>query len=250
LKSFKTRRESMNPKVATLMQRCRWKGIASLVCSSLLLSGVTVAALIGGGVDDPNGAFQLDGNATTDTTGFSATTDDWDKALGVVPGGHSIANTGVVVDLTNTTADNEFTGGSSKDIYDVSQWQWNTSKPQGKDDIAHAFAAAYTLPNGHTAVYFGLDRYDGSGDATAGFWFFQDGTVATNNVKRVVMVLRVIYRTSPPSFPLTPLATLPRVMPRCAPLRMPRHKLPLGSSRINPANRPSFPVNSSKAASI
>jgi uncharacterized repeat protein (TIGR01451 family) len=141
-----------------------------------------------GGVDDPNGAFQLDGNATSTDNHFSGTPDDWDKALKVIPGGHAIANTGVVVDLTNTTSDNEFTGGSSKDIYDVSKWLWNTSKPQGKDDIAHAYAAAYTLSNnlstnGHTIIVFGLDRYDGSGDATAGFWFFQDGTVSLNNVK-------------------------------------------------------------------
>jgi len=151
--------------------------------ASFALSAATVLALVGGGVDDPNGAFQLDGNAVTDGAPFAGTTDDWDKALGIVPGGHAIATSGLDVDLTNTTADNEFTGGSSKDIYDVSKWQWNTSKPQGKDDIAHAYAAAYTLPNNHTAIYFGLDRYDNSGDATAGFWFFQDGTVALNNVK-------------------------------------------------------------------
>jgi Domain of unknown function DUF11 len=158
--------------------------LLSIVCGSILLSAAAVAAFVGGGVDDPTGPFQLDGNAVTDTGApFGASSEDWDKALGVVAGGHFIATTGVVADLTNTTADNEFTGGSSKDIYDVSQWLWNTSKPQGKDDIAHAYAAAYVLPNGHTAIYFGLDRYDGSGDATAGFWFFQDGTVAVNNKK-------------------------------------------------------------------
>ena len=173
----------MGTKFLALFRCFRAKRLLSIVCGSLLLSAATVAALIGGGVDDPNGVFQLEGNAVTDGSPFSANTDDWDKALGIVAGGHSIANTGVVADLTNTTADNEFTGGSSKDIYDVSKWQWNTSKPQGKDDIAHAYAAAYTLANGHTAIYFGLDRYDGSGDATAGFWFFQDGTVSLNNVK-------------------------------------------------------------------
>jgi hypothetical protein len=174
----------MRTKFSSVFRCFEAKRLLSIVCGSFLLSAAAVAALIGGGVDDPTGAFQLDGNAVTDSgSPFSATSDDWDKALGVVAGGHSIATTGVVVDLTNTTSDNEFTGGSSKDIYDVSQWQWNTSKPQGKDDIAHAFAAAYTLANGHTAIYFGLDRYDGSGDATAGFWFFQDGTVATNNKK-------------------------------------------------------------------
>src|SRR5207245_3282880 len=57
------------------------------------------------------------------------------------------------------------------------------SKPQAKDDIAHAFAAAYTLTNGDTAIYFGMDRFDNSGDATAGFWFFQDSTVGLGGAK-------------------------------------------------------------------
>jgi uncharacterized repeat protein (TIGR01451 family) len=174
----------MQSKVPAIFRCTRAKRFLAIVGGSLLLSAATLAALIGGGVDDPTGPFQLDGNAVTDTgSPFAASSEDWDKALGVVAGGHSIANTGVVVDITNSTSDNEFTGGSSKDIYDISQWLWNTSKPQGKDDIAHAFAAAYVLPNGHTAIYFGLDRYDGSGDATAGFWFLQDGTVAVNNNK-------------------------------------------------------------------
>jgi hypothetical protein len=49
---------------------------------------------------------------------------------------------------------------------------------QGKDDIAHAYAAAYHLANGHTAIYAGMDRFDNSGASTAGFWFVQDSTFA------------------------------------------------------------------------
>src|SRR5262249_53489178 len=53
-------------------------------------------------------------------------------------------------------------------------------------DITHAFAAAYTDPtNGHLILYAGLDRFDDSGDATAGFWFFtnkigENPSVTTN----------------------------------------------------------------------
>lgn len=178
------------------LTRCLHSIRLSAVCAAGLLVTGVVLAVVGGGVDDPNGPFQLEGNATTDSSvcfplgsasctnvTFSGTSDDWDKALGVVPGGHSIANTGVVVDLTNSNSDDIFTGGSSKDTIDLSQWLWKGGKPQAKDDIAHAFAAAYTLPNNHTAIYFGLDRYDNSGSATAGFWFFQDSRVAQNNIK-------------------------------------------------------------------
>ena len=39
----------------------------------------------------------------------------------------------------------------------------------------HAYAATYTDPsNGHVLLFAGLDRFDNSGDATAGFWFFQN----------------------------------------------------------------------------
>src|SRR5207249_5882128 len=35
--------------------------------------------------------------------------------------------------------------------------------------------AAYTDPsNGHLILYAGLNRFDNSGDATAGFWFFKN----------------------------------------------------------------------------
>ena len=49
---------------------------------------------------------------------------------------------------------------------------------QDKDDIENAFAAAYTQ-HGNTFAYFGLDRYQTSGDATAGFWFFKNGIAKT-----------------------------------------------------------------------
>ena len=71
--------------------------------------------------------------------------------------------------------------GGAKDINDFNVWTWKGgAKPQAKDDIAHAFAASYTLANGHTALYFAMDRFDNSGDATAGFWLVQDSTVGPN----------------------------------------------------------------------
>src|SRR5262249_15228264 len=57
------------------------------------------------------------------------------------------------------------------------------SKPQAKDDITHAYAALYTDPsNNHSILYAGLDRYDNSGDATAGFWFFRNNITESATV--------------------------------------------------------------------
>ncbi len=155
--------------------------VAVIWCATSVTT--SFASSPGGGVDD-DAVFELDGNAVND----AAPGDDWGNALaytGHPAGGSALAQTWVS-DLTNTTSDNEFTGGGSKDTLGIQSgaWLWNTSKPQAKDDIAHAFAAAYTLPGSNdTAIYFGMDRYDNSGDATAGFWFFQDPTVGLGSTK-------------------------------------------------------------------
>jgi len=168
-----------------------------------------------GGVDDKNGPFQLEGNATKDGTicfrpanadtsnpapswtfpnnlgncpstfftklTFGANTDDWANLNTSLGGAHALAKTGLIDDLTNSQSDTIFTGGGSKDINDIGQWLWKTAKVgQPKDDIAHTYAAAYSLTNGHTAIYFGLDRFSNAGDATAGFWFLQDSTISLN----------------------------------------------------------------------
>jgi hypothetical protein len=166
----------------TSWKRCSMLFAVFIWCATSATT--SFASSPGGGVDD-DAVFELDGNAVND----AAPGDDWGNAL-AYPGhpaaGSALAQTWVV-DLTNTTSDNEFTGGGSKDTLGIQSgaWLWNTSKPQAKDDIAHAFAAAYTLPgSGDTAIYFGMDRFDNSGAATAGFWFFQDSTVGLSNTKQ------------------------------------------------------------------
>ena len=139
------------------------------------LMGITVAALavfVGGGVDDP-AIFELEGNAVND----AAPGDDWANVNS--GGGSSKAHTGLVTDLI-TSGDNIFTGGGSKDGNDISAWDSRTGAPPDKDDIEHVYAAAYTLPNTDTAIYFGADRYDNSGDAQIGFWFLQ-GSISYNS---------------------------------------------------------------------
>src|SRR5207249_9373326 len=90
-----------------------------------------------------------------------------------------------LTDAVNSTGDDIFQGGGSKDTQGIQAGPWlsTDSKPQAKDDITHAYAAAYTDPgNGHLILYAGMDRFDNSGDATAGFWFFQNNVAENPNV--------------------------------------------------------------------
>ncbi len=158
-----------------------------LVC---LLGATLGTAVAMAQVDSPTGVFQLEGNATKDAAvcfpltnpactpnnvTFGANTDDWANIFSGP--NHALAKS-FVTDKTNTNDDDGFTGGGSKDVLGINQWKWKGSKAQAKDDISHAFAAAYRLPNGNIGIYFGMDRWDNSGDATAGFWFLQNSAVA------------------------------------------------------------------------
>jgi uncharacterized repeat protein (TIGR01451 family) len=151
----------------------------------------------------PLGLFELDGNATTGvlgTSGSTTTSHDWDQVFadagspatsgafsGVGPLSGARAGS-FVTDAVNTTSDDIFTGGGSKDTNGIQKgpWLFTDAKPQGKDDITHAFAALYTDPTTKDSIlYAGLDRFDNSGDSTAGFWFFVNpvgkGPIAKGN---------------------------------------------------------------------
>jgi hypothetical protein len=165
----------------------------------------------GGGVDDSNGVFQLEGNATKDAaicfdlTGgadggplvmavalgtscgagftyvpFGAQAEDWSTIFAANNGGATAAVAfSFASDLFNNRNDNQYTGGSTKDNLDISGWLWKNGSPQGKDDIEHAYAAAYTASNGHTILLAGVDRWDNSGDSTMGFWFVKNSTIGS-----------------------------------------------------------------------
>jgi hypothetical protein len=106
---------------------------------------------------NPATPFELDGNATTQ----SATTHDWDQVFAdagspsAVPstgsftrGSRSLALAGTFInDQFNSTSDDIFTGGGAKDTHGIQSGPWllTAGKPQGKDDIEHAYAAAYSL---------------------------------------------------------------------------------------------------------
>ena len=121
-------------------------------------------------------------SATWTLINFGSNTDDWSSF--VFSGGaftnkaHALFDPAFVTDAVGSATDNVFLGTSSKDTDDISAWTWNPHGVQDKDDIAHAFAGAYHLANGHTAIYAGMDRFSNAGDSTAGFWFVQDSNFA------------------------------------------------------------------------
>jgi hypothetical protein len=146
------------------------------VVQSQLLGNQTAMAYVGDA-----STFELDGNATTQST------HDWDQVYNDrngPPFSSSGADNLVFTSDIFGAGDDILTGGSTKDINDMSSWLWKqsaTTSVQDKDDIENAFAAAYTATNGHSIGVFGLDRYSIAGDATAGFWFFKNAIGQAGN---------------------------------------------------------------------
>jgi uncharacterized repeat protein (TIGR01451 family) len=140
------------------------------------------------------GTFELDGNATTGVLGASGSTNtshDWDQVFAdagspATKGTFSRGATSAAVAgsflADETTGDAIYTGGSTKDTLPISGWLFKTGSPQDKDEINHAFAAAYTdIGTGHLILYAGLDRFSNSGDSTAGFWFLGNQIAKSTN---------------------------------------------------------------------
>ena len=114
------------------------------------------------------GLFELDGNAESS----AADGDDWEA---IEAGGGNAIATSFINDGADPQDTTYLHQGGSKDIEDFSEWvRTTTDEAPDKDEIMHAFAAAYEASDGDFIVYFGLDRFDASGDAQVGFWFTQD----------------------------------------------------------------------------
>jgi hypothetical protein len=91
-------------------------------------------------------------------------------------------NYGFTHDIVNSTQDNIFTGGQSKDTSGIGQWQWTQQAPQNKDDVADVFSSTFEDPStGHKTLFVGMDRYANSGDTVGGFWFLQNPVSANAN---------------------------------------------------------------------
>lgn len=136
-------------------------------------------------VDD--GIFELDANALDQ----SADTDDWESFFVNPPTAHTSRTTGIVSDTSPAV----FRGGS-KDIQDISDWRYDLGSSPPKDDMLHAYAAAYSVDSptivipgasdGDLVVYFGADRVAFNGTASLGFWFFKNPVERNDATKRFV----------------------------------------------------------------
>ncbi|HZC71123.1 MAG TPA: hypothetical protein VE442_10530 [Jatrophihabitans sp.] len=139
-------------------------------------AALTFLAVSASAVHD-TGAFELDGNAVNG----AAPGDDWDNVCHQVLGSDcsttSNATGATAVDWVSEPNLNAtiFTGGGSKDPQELSNWQWKDGAGglPDKDNLLHSFAARYNTTKGDV-LFFGSDRYDNSGDAQQGFWFFQN----------------------------------------------------------------------------
>jgi uncharacterized repeat protein (TIGR01451 family) len=133
---------------------------------SLLMQYFTFATAPAALAVHNTGLFELDGNTANDA---AVAGDDWDSHPNATGNRFTF-----ITDPLSQKTDDIFTGGASKDDLNTSGWQWTTGSVPDKDNIEHAFAASYEQ-DGHTFVYFGLDRFANNGDAFTGFWFFKSG---------------------------------------------------------------------------
>lgn len=190
-------------------RRRRWL----FLCTSAAAIAVAVLIIPSAFAVHDTGAFELDGNATAATTddwdracyqvavNGGATAAAATAQCGASQG-LGAANTGAAWVNDGALNATIFTGGGSKDPSDISSWAWKTDTGglPDKDNLLHAYASEYSLtgtnkdgtcPNGTDlpapigtgtfdgsvncrVLFFGSDRFDNSGDAQQGFWFFQN----------------------------------------------------------------------------
>lgn len=134
---------------------------------SNLLTSLTAPA------GDPiTGVFELDGNIFESADPG----DDW-TTVNCTSSDHADVKTGVLFDGLGPTV---FTTGGSKDDLDITAWRHKTDQNSPpKDEILNAYAAKYTgSPAGDSILAFGADKYDTSGTAFIGAWFFKTPVVA------------------------------------------------------------------------
>jgi hypothetical protein len=193
-------------------KRRRWLFLLCLVVAA----GAAASFIPGALAVHDTGSFELDGNAVATTTHdwdqvcFQVTSDS--RCGTTTSAGATSASwtadtlQGSTDPFANSQNATIFTGGGSKDPIDVSSWAWKDGAGglPDKDNLQHAFAARYSLtptdvppdpngpncPNGTSpfdssvkcdVLFFGSDRFDNSGDAQQGFWFFQNAISLGSN---------------------------------------------------------------------
>jgi hypothetical protein len=165
------------------------RGVLAL---ATIAATVAMAVLVLPAVALDTSVFELDGNAVTDHAG-TGIPDDWDRVCHQVLGSdcsttnNTNGTTALEFASQPSSGGTTFTGGGSKDPIDISSWAWNQGSGglPGKDILLNGFAARYsTAANANcpgssatvpcSQIFFGMDRFDNSGDAQNGFWFFQN----------------------------------------------------------------------------
>jgi hypothetical protein len=122
-------------------------------------------------ISDPSKRIELDRNAITGVC------HDWAQVFVDDGNNNTATSLADAVDFTHDPVNGTtFTGGGSKDIYDLfgalsnaGGWKWTDGSTPDKDDLFDAYAARYT-----NMLYFGADRTANNGDSQVGFWFFQN----------------------------------------------------------------------------
>ncbi len=145
-------------------------GVLAAAGSLLTLAPAQAAHIPAHPAANINTPFELDGNITNNGK------DDW---ITVNTGGGAaniVARTGVLSDPAPLTI---FTGGGSKDDLNLSGtnssaggWKHKSGSVPDKDNIVNAYAVAYNV-GGDLVINAAAERFDNSGDAHMGFWFFK-----------------------------------------------------------------------------
>lgn len=124
------------------------------------------------------GIFQLDGNPQD--ADLATAPDDWQTLMSSTAKDVGfVASTAIpVADSDSPTDVTYFTGGGSKDVREISAWQYSSGDvAPDKDEILNAAAAGYKLDTDadgkkELVVFFTADRFADDGDSQIGFWFF------------------------------------------------------------------------------
>lgn len=173
-----------------MVKKQRGRRLVTVLAAAGLVGGILLAYSTVLAVNN-TGAFELDGNAISGNAPAPfGPADDADRVCHQVLGTDCSTTSNTTGATAVTYVDSStnleiFTGGGSKDPQDPgTSWLWKPADTiPDKDTILHGFAARYSLPtNASTCpsadttcqvIFFGVDRFDNSGDAQLGFWFFK-----------------------------------------------------------------------------
>ncbi len=173
----------LGPEGSKRRRRFLWVPTLMAACAALFF-------IAGAQAVHETGAFELDGNAVSaNAPAPFGPADDWDRVCHQVspaacPTATNTTGASAVSWVAEPTDTTIFTGGGSKDPQDINQWAFKDGSVPDKDNLRHGFAARYSLPPSTNCpagsaptcdvLFFGSDRFDNSGDAQQGFWFFQN----------------------------------------------------------------------------